>query len=258
MLTSWLSIRGEKVTSIKTTTFFLTLAIASAWATAGQAALINVYSNNFDGSETFGGGATGGLSGSGSTEPIAGLPTPFSGNLLRNSSTTPTTLSLANLPSHASVDINFDLVFIDSWDSTDGFGYNTWAYPDYFNVNVDGSNVLQTTCNNTSGTVCYSGTQIGTAHTNYGWDANYVENAFDLGSEPLLTMSHTGSTLTIDIFGSGAGYQGGADESWGIDNLNVVLRTVGDGQKVPEPATLGLFGIGLAGLGWAARKRKTR
>jgi hypothetical protein len=27
--------------------------------------------------------------------------------------------------------------------------------------------------------------------------------------------------------------------------------------KVPEPATLALFGAGLAGLGWIGRKRKT-
>jgi PEP-CTERM motif-containing protein len=47
---------------------------------------------------------------------------------------------------------------------------------------------------------------------------------------------------------------GPRDNSNGLDN--VVLT--GQAAGVPEPATLGLLGLGLAGVGFARRKRKNR
>ncbi len=57
--------------------------------------------------------------------------------------------------------------------------------------------------------------------------ANALDSAWDLSLDPVFqNIPHTASTLTIDIFADGAGFQGGANESFGIDNLNVVLNGV--------------------------------
>jgi len=50
------------------------------------------------------------------------------------------------------------------------------------------------------------------------------DSAYDLGLEPALqAIPHTASTLTIEWFASGDGWQGSYDESWGIDNVEVVV-----------------------------------
>jgi hypothetical protein len=68
-----------------------------------------------------------------------------------------------------------------------------------------------------------------------------------MNSEPSLqNIPHTASSVTISFFASGAGWQGGNDESWGLDNLSV-------GINVPEPTMLGSLGLLAAALG--ARRR---
>lgn len=60
---------------------------------------------------------------------------------------------------------------------------------------------------------------------------------------------------TISVAATGGNQKIGAfrfSGSGGIDNIQF---TRGDGD-VPEPGTLGVLGIGLAGLGWAARRRR--
>ena len=53
------------------------------------------------------------------------------------------------------------------------------------------------------------------------------DSAWDIGLDPVFSnIPHTASNLTIDIYADGAGFQGGANESWGIDNLNVVVNGV--------------------------------
>ena len=48
---------------------------------------------------------------------------------------------------------------------------------------------------------------------------------------------------------------GGGDLDY--NDFKLVLTNVVDPIAAPEPATLALFGIGLVGLGFARRKRKT-
>ncbi|CAK0764898.1 serralysin [Gammaproteobacteria bacterium] len=186
---------------------------------ANRTTTTNVYRNNFDGAEVFGSGVTGGISGYASIEGVQGYSANgFSGNLLRNDSygnpASATTLTLTNLPTHQSVDLNFLLAFIDSWDSTNGT-----VTPDYFNVTVDGVSVLQITANNASGNVVYGGTQLGEL-SDRGWNG-WGDRAFDMSNESSLTVPHTASTLSVQLFASGGGWQAGWDESWGIDNLSV-------------------------------------
>ncbi|MFZ4526580.1 MAG: FG-GAP-like repeat-containing protein, partial [Chlorobium sp.] len=194
-----------------------------------------IYSNDFDGNEIFGIGINGGLSGLISLENVQGFTeNGFAGNFLRNSSTgnpaSKTTLTLTNLPVHNVVDVNFLLALIDSWDSTNGLG----GYcPDYFNVSVDGVSVLQLTSANGSGNITYSGNQLGSLF-NRGFSAftgggySCADRAFDMSSEPFLTIPHTATTLTIQFFASGSGWEGGGNESWAIENLQVTLDAVLD------------------------------
>lgn len=49
--------------------------------------------------------------------------------------------------------------------------------------------------------------------------------------------------------------QGGLDESFGLDNILIETDAVPPPPVVPEPASLALLGLGLAGLGIARRRR---
>lgn len=175
----------------------------------------------------------------------------FSGNFAYNDATGnpagATSLNLTSLPTHTAIDVNFLLALIDSWDSTDGS-----VAPDILNVEIDGVVVLQVTCNNASGTACYGGTAVAPmAARGYG---SWNDIGFDLGSEAALTVPHSSSTLSIRWFASGSGWQGGIDESFAIDNLQVNLIT--DDIRVPEPASLALLVLGLAGIGFSRRKSR--
>jgi hypothetical protein len=49
----------------------------------------------------------------------------------------------------------------------------------------------------------------------------------------------------VSLIASGAGWQGGSDEAYAVDNLNVELF----GVVVPEPSTFALIAISALGLG---------
>ena len=168
----------------------------------------------------------------------------FSGSLLHNNTgsglpngantapQTPTTLTLTNLPTHTSIDINFLLAIINSWD-----GLNAAAFGmDFFNVRVDGTLLFRGSFDNITATgvdqgyVAPAGVQLTPRpFTDLGFPgtSSLSDSAWNLGLDPLLNnIPHTASTLTIDLFADGPGFQGGANESWGIDNLEVILNGV--------------------------------
>lgn len=169
----------------------------------------------------------------------------FAGNFSRSTNegsqvSSTLSLSLVNLPAHTGLDVNFLLALIDSWDSDNGS-----PAPDHFNVRIDGNVVLQLTCNNASGSNCYGGTVVAPmAHR--GFNGSWQDIGYDMAGESALSIAHTGSSALIELFASGNGWQGGSDESWGVDNLSVVLTTR-DGT-VPLPGTLALVGLGLLAL----------
>lgn len=202
------------------------IAVVFAWMVPAVAAgAVNnsstAYFNDFDTAPSVGSGITAGLSGVTSTEGVqgySGIGPPgnqFSGNFLRNASLgSPTTLTLTGLPPHTSVNVNFLLAIIDSWD-----GSSEWG-PDYFNVQIDGVSVffqVITSYNPPSGVLLSIGSDLGFS--------SWGDRAYNMYLEPAFqNIPHTGSTLTISWFASGPVWQGGGDESWAIENLQVVLN----------------------------------
>lgn len=174
----------------------------------------------------------------------------FGSNFFRNSAfgnpAGATVLTLSNLPVHNRIEVNFLLAIIDSWDSTDGN-----PSPDFFNVEIDGVNVFQATFSNASGSVEYvpppNGLLANNAALGFG---SFNDDAYAMAFEPALhNIPHTSSTVTIRFFASGAGWQGGDDESFAIDDLRIVVT------QVPTPSAGALALIGTLGIA-SRRKRK--
>jgi hypothetical protein len=228
-------------------------------AARANAASITLYADNFDGLPTIAPGV--GVSYNGSTSTVesvqnytlAGLG--FSGNFLRNAgggtTQTKSTLTLTNLASHTSVSVGLLLAIIDSWDSVG------CCSPDYLNIEVgDGVTqnlVFSETFDNYNGGAgqTFNTTPAGPRGA-YGFNNSFNDAAYDLTNfAPLQNIAHTSSTLVISWFASGPGWQGGNDESWAMDNLTISMDAAP--APVPEPATLSLVGLALAGM--AGRRR---
>jgi hypothetical protein len=214
------------------------LAVASSVASAQV-----VFNDSFEGP------MPAGITGAGSIQGTQGYSGwGFGNGFLRNTDAgnplaAATTLTLTGLPAHTSISIDCLLAVIDSWDGTNGS-----PAPDFFNIAVDGNPVFQASFAHASGSGNYVAPPGGQLvfNTQLGFNGGYGDSAYDLSLEPTLhNIAHTGSTLTITFFASGAGWQGGDDESWGIDNLVVTL--------VPTPGAAALL---LAGAPLAMRRRR--
>lgn len=177
----------------------------------------------------------------------------FSGNMFRNAESLPSLGSggsFSNLPLGGTLSFSFLFAAIDSWD-----GLGTGG-PDTFSLTVNGATVFTTSFDNfpappatstNGGTLLASGVNLG-----FG---TFFDSAWDFTNVAgLQNISYSGSTVTYRFLASGAGWSGGADESWGLDNLRVSLTD--PVAAVPEPETYALLlgGIGLVGA--VARRRK--
>lgn len=155
-----------------------------------------------------------------------------------------TRLVLRNLPAHTHVSLGFLLAIIDSWDGVE-----------LMQVTVDGqllfSHWFQIATGDTSsyiappGALLSRGTNLGyTSGSYYGRD-----RAYDLGADPAFQqIPHTADSLVVvwklnAVPGGGANYwQGGGDESWGIDNVRVWLSNTADTPSLQGPHALALAG----------------
>ncbi len=191
----------------------------------------------------------------------------FSGDFLQNTSGglatgmtgtpgTPTVLTLTDLPSHYSLNINFLLAIIDSWDGLSNDPPFDSFVPDYFEVRVDGATIFLETFDNFVGG---DGTYIpppGVALTptplqlGFNPGPDFLETAYNMGLDSAFqNIPHTSSTLTIEWLAYGDGWQGGGDESWAIDNVDVTVNT-------PEPSTVCLLLFGIISLGYSGFRRR--
>ncbi len=158
-------------------------------------------------------------------------------------------LTLTGLATHTSIDLNFLLAVVDSWD-----GSVTSVAPDYFNVSVDGSSIFNETFDNfESSDQSYTGTPI-VDHTANLYKSHWADSAYNMGADTTFQgIAHTSSSLTVSWWANGSGWQGGTDESFAIDNIEVTLN--GGQNPVPEPSTILLLGVGILGLVGSSRKR---
>jgi len=165
-----------------------------------------------------------------------------------------TTLTLTGLAAHTTVNLSFLLAIIDSWDGSVQ-PLNPPTAPDFFNVTVDATSAFSRTFSNFNlaeqsfvGAPLTFGTQLG-----FGLDDFHKDSAYALS---LMGIPHTASTLTINFFASGSGWQAGFDESWAIDNVSVITES--SVAPIPEPGTLLLLGSGLLGVAGHGRKKLRR
>jgi hypothetical protein len=208
---------------------------------------VQVYFNDFDGGTIVLPGVTATLGGVTSLEPVEGYGGyGYEEYFLRNDTGgydeggigtpgSPTTLTLEGLPPHTSIDINFLLAIIDSWDGNapgEGDGACTDCHPDILTITVDGTLIF-------SEAFGYNGSVFEpppgvllTEPTPLGFNPEFDDAAYDMGVNPTFDdIPHSASTLTIEWFASGDGWQGGLDESWAIDNLEINIDE-------PPPPTL--------------------
>lgn len=224
-----------------------TLAILAALSLTGVATQAStLYSNNFETN-------TNGFSGAGATVSSEGLSAyGFGTTYLRNDAggnPAPASRLTLNTAAAAGATLNFDLAVLDSWDGP--AGYNCCG-PDVFNVQVDGTTVFSYAFNIFNGSAA---TDPALTTLYYGPSIAYNPGWGDQGYSVSLSLGNLAAgTHFIDFFASGSGWQAGADESWGIDNVTVSGQLASTGN-VPEPGSLALVALAVAGLAATRRRR---
>jgi hypothetical protein len=158
-------------------------------------------------------------------------------------------LQLNNLPAHNEITISFDLFIIKSWDGNSG--------PDIWGLRESiGQTFILTSFRNplsTGGEQHYPNNIDGSLNPSQtgdseidtlGFSSSFGDSIYQL----TFTFNHTESNISFEFFADG--YTGGplsygiADESWGLDNVQVAV--------IPEPGTILLISLGSLIL----RKRK--
>lgn len=186
------------------------------------------------------------------------------------------TLSLNGLMPHASTTVSFSLYLIRSWDGNEtGVVNGDPLGPDTWNLGVAGGPTLLSASFSNGGTVgqSYAPNPFSSGCTPYNlgelppgeynpmtgasecyslgytFSSDFVSNeAMDSVYNLSFTFAHSASDLTLNFWAQNL--QGIADESWGLDNVQVQIT------PVPVPAAVWLFGSGLLGLIGIARRKQ--
>ncbi len=183
------------------------------------------------------------------------------------------TLSLNNLPVHDALTVSFSLYLIRSWDGNDTTVVNGDPLgPDHWKLGLGNTTLFDQTFSNGNPAGQSYSPNPGATSCNPGYNASYpagtynpmtgaaecyslgyVFNDPNLGKQSMdsvynlnLTTLNSDSSVVLNF--SGYGLQGLADESWGLDNVQVSV--------VPIPAAVWLFSSGMVGLIAIARRRR--
>jgi hypothetical protein len=213
-----------------------------AAAPASAAVLVPVWSTNFETNQVFQttgpfGFETASFAAGGAAITNSQLLPGFGRRYLRNSTKGETSFSFTGLDPHEKLWLSFDIAFLDSWDRANDA---QWG-PDYLFVTTGG--VTQQWGLNHAGQVNWPGTQIGRG--NFAVNGSWQDSVHRFQ----MLIPQQSSAFTFSIRAGGKGYQGGNDESWGIDNISLVAQ-------VPEPATWAMLIAGFGMVGVAIRRRR--
>jgi hypothetical protein len=168
-------------------------------------------------------------------EPLGPEGNKFGPTFLRCTTTNTFTLTLENLPTHTSLDIEFLFAAIDSLDGTGSFPAG-----DFFSVYVDNVVIFKESFANADASQIQSymppaGVTLA-RRVDLGFQGPggyYTDSAYNMGADPTFkNIPHVGSKAVLKFTLEGGGVQGLNDESWAIDNLRV---TTGN---TPRPAAV--------------------
>lgn len=156
----------------------------------------------------------------------------FGPTFLRGQTGNVITLTVADLPPHTSLSVDFLFAAIDSLDGTG-------SYPagDFFRVDLDGVTIFRESFANAVQSQIQSYLPpvpeiVLARHVDLGFSGPgsfYTDSAYDLSLDPQFEdWPHTASTATLTFQLEGEGVQSLDDESWAIDNVRV---TVGNSPR---------------------------
>ncbi|MCU1237406.1 MAG: hypothetical protein JWP63_5373 [Candidatus Solibacter sp.] len=183
-----------------------------------------------------------------------------SGGTPQGTASNPIGLQLSGLQPFQAANLQFTFIAVDSWD-----GVDLSFSPDLFSVQVNPDVLFQAAFRNWMGTH-YTGdgtypygstTPANSTITLLSSDNNYlVSSANDSFYDIHLDGFHADAAgnLNIYFYAGGAGWQGGNDESFAIDNLLITAPDIF--TETPEPGTWLTLSAGLAAL-LAHRSRRS-
>jgi hypothetical protein len=155
----------------------------------------------------------------------------FGNRYLRNATNGTTRFNFTQLDGHKALKLQFDIALLDSWDNPN----SSWG-PDYLYVTI-GSTTYQWA-------PAWPGTLVGNGH--YAQNGAYKDSVF----RHEFIVPHVSDSFAFAIRAGGSGFQGGNDESWGIDNIRLYA------DAVPEPKSWAMLIAGFGLVGATVRRRR--
>jgi len=226
---------------------------ALALAGSAQAAPGDILTLDFDSAPTVGAGI-GGSFGPATTETAAvgawnaaGWAGAYTVNRTTGNPAGFTSLDLNGLGAHDAVSISFVLGFLESWDGRDGS-----PAPDNLEIYLNNVLIANYTATNASGTADDFGSSSIIAYKQQVNDTVFFSDTLIRFNG---VFAHDTSNFSLTWRASGAGWQGGTDEAFGLDDIRIGYAVLGAG--VPEPATWAMMILGFGLTGAAARRRRT-